>query len=60
MTEEVRHNHGDIAECKHCGKRIHFIKHEQWNGVEYDTLDSWWSHMKHPADDHNAEPKEQE
>lgn len=46
--------HGDCTLCTKCGDVIEFVRHKQWNGVEYEVLDEWWAHLTHPADGHDA------
>lgn len=47
---------GDTAACKHCGGVIKRWEYSAYNGADYDVLDAWWSHVNHPADNHQAEP----
>ena len=46
---------GTVGICALCRGRIRFIEYTQWNGAEFDVLDSWWAHDQHPADNHDAE-----
>lgn len=48
--------HGDAAICKHCGERIEYIEYTANAGWgHYEVLDAWWSHAKHPQDNHDAQ-----
>ena len=47
--------HGDHGTCAKCGQEIEFFQEAKWNGVEDEVLSSWWSHLKHPEDNHDAE-----
>lgn len=51
--------HGDRATCKTCGGRINYIEYTQSipGPDEYEVLDAWWAHNRHPADNHEAEPE---
>ncbi len=45
---------GERATCATCGGAIHYWEYSRWNGVDYDVIDSRWSHFEHPADGHDA------
>jgi hypothetical protein len=42
-------DHGQFYSCKHCRTLIDYIK---------SPAGSWWSHLIHPSNDHDAEPDE--
>lgn len=49
-------HHGDLRRCSQCGGVIEYVEYTAWNGLEFDVLDAWWSHLTHPADGHDALP----
>jgi hypothetical protein len=46
--------HGDLGTCATCGGEIEYFEETRWNGLEDDVIASWWSHLVHPADEHDA------
>jgi hypothetical protein len=45
-------SHGDSGTCSVCGGVIEFYEETAGNG---DVLNSWWSHVGHPRDEHDAQ-----
>ena len=46
-------SHSGRAVCVGCGGPIEYIREQANNG---DVLNSWWAHVEHPADGHDALP----
>jgi len=47
-------HHGDLDSCKVCNGVIEYV--EESAGNSDAVLNSWWSHVVHPDDGHDAEP----
>jgi hypothetical protein len=35
---------GEVKACPECGQPVEYVEYYAFNGVDYDVLDSWWSH----------------
>ena len=57
MKEEaVEPSINSMVRCKVCGGLVIFNQETAWNGTNHDVVNSWWSHLGHPNDNHNAVP----
>ncbi len=55
--EQIYPAHGDTADCVVCGKKIEYIEETASTGDGrggYEVLNSWWHHVSHPEDGHDA------